>query len=74
MGIRVLCLICAAAVLMMAFFGIRAEAQAWRAAPPVRTHLSKASAVRSSTPLASAMLLVLGGLGISMLFDKKNKK
>lgn len=74
MGIRVLCLICAAVVLITAFFGIHGEAQGWRAAPPGRAHLSKASAVRSSTPLASAMLLVLGGLGISILFDKKNKK
>ena len=65
MGIRILCLICAAVVLITAFFGIRGEAQRWRAAPPGRAHLSKASA---------AMLLVLGGLGISMLFDKKNKK
>ena len=71
MGIRVLCLICAAVVLMMTFFGIRAGAQAWKDAPPVRATLSETSAIRSSTPLASAMLLVLGGLGIALLFDKK---
>ena len=44
MGIRILCLICAAVVLITAFFGIRGEAQRWRAAPPGRAHLSKASA------------------------------
>lgn len=71
MGIRVLCLICAAVVLMMTFFGIRAGAQAWKGVPPVRAALSRSSAVRSSTPLVSAMLLVLGGLGIALLFDKK---
>lgn len=74
MGIRALCLICAAAVLMMAFFGIRAGAQPWQCAPSVRSAPARSSTIRSTTPLASAMLLVLGGLGIALLFDRKNKK
>lgn len=74
MGKRVLCLICVAAVLMIAFFGIRAGAQTWREPPAASARLSKAaSAIRSSTPLASAMLLVLGGLGIALLFDRRDR-
>ena len=72
MGIKVLCLICAAAVLMMTFFGIRAGADAWKTTP-AQAHRAHSSAIRSSAPLASAMLLVLGGLGISLLFDKRDK-
>ncbi len=77
MGIKVLCLICAAVVLMMALFGIRAQAESFdpphlARAPSV--HLSKRNALHSTTPLASAMLLISGGLGIGLLFDKKNKR
>lgn len=77
MGIRVLCLICAAVVLMMALFGIRAQAEALNlphATGVASVRLSKRSALRSTTPLASAMLLISGGLGIGLLFDKKNKR
>lgn len=72
MGIRVLCLICAVAILWMTFFGIHGGAEAWQTAP-AQPRRARASAVRSSAPLASAMLLVLGGLGISLLFDKRDK-
>lgn len=77
MGVKVLCLICAAVVLLMALFGIRAQAEALNPpfpaqAPSVR--LSKRNALRSTTPLVSAMLLISGGLGIGLLFDKKNKR
>lgn len=77
MGVKVLCLICAAVVLMMALFGIRAQAEALN--PPLsaqvaQVRLSKRNVVRSTTPLASAMLLISGGLGIGLLFDKKNKR
>ena len=70
MGVRILCLICAAVVLMTAFFGIRVSALGCNA-PPL--HLARSVSTRRPNPLASAMLLVLGGVGISMLFDKKNK-
>lgn len=77
MGVKVLCLICAAVVLMMALFGIRAQAESLCPPFPAQkptVHLSKRNAVHSTTPLASAMLLVSGGLGIGLLFDKKNKR
>lgn len=75
MGIRILCLVCTLAVLMMAFLGIQAQAQAQeKDAPlPVYPRTPKGSTVRTTAPLVSAMMLVLGGLGISLLFDKKDK-
>lgn len=72
MGKRILCLICAA-VLMLTAFGIPAEAHAWELAPTHAAHLSAGSVARSTTPLVSAMFLILAGLGISMLFDKRDK-
>lgn len=73
MGIRMMCLVCILAVLMAAFLGIRAEAAENRPTVPVYPRLPKGSTARSTAPLVSAMMLVLGGLGICMLFDKKNK-
>lgn len=73
MGIRILCLVCTAAVLLTAFFGIQARAAEKDAPLPVYTRTPKGSTVRTTAPLVSAMMLVLGGLGISLLFDKKNK-
>lgn len=73
MGIRILCLVCTLAVLMVTFFGIQAQAQERDAPLPVYPHTPKGSTVRTTAPLFSAMMLVLGGLGISLLFDKKDK-
>lgn len=73
MGIRILCLVCTLAVLMMAFLGIQAQAQEKDAPLPVYQRTPKGSTVRTTAPLVSAMMLVLGGLGISLLFDKKDK-
>ena len=78
MGKRVICLICAAVLVMMACFGIRTAADVWNVPEPVThltsgLHLSKGIVKRSPTPLASAMFLILAGIGISMLFDKKNR-
>lgn len=73
MGIRILCLVCTLAVLMMTFFGIQAQALEKDAPPPVYPRTPKGSMARTTAPLVSAMMLVLGGLGISLLFDKKDK-
>ncbi len=74
MGKRVVCLICAAVLVVMAFFGIRTEAAPWKAPPvPTQVKLSKGIVKHSPNPLASAMFLVLAGVGLSLLFDKKNK-
>ena len=72
-GIRILCLVCTLAVLMVTFFGIQAQAQGRDAPLPVYPRTPKGSTVRTTAPLFSAMMLVLGGLGISLLFDKKDK-
>ena len=73
MGVRIICLICAAVVLLIAFFGIQARAAEKDAQLPVYTHTPRGSTMRTTAPLVSAMMLVLGGLGISLLFDKKNR-
>lgn len=73
MGIRILCLVCTLAVLMVTFFGIQAQAQERDAPLSVYPRTPKGSTVRTTAPLFSAMMLVLGGLGISLLFDKKDK-
>lgn len=76
MGKRIFCLICAAALVMMAFGGIQAEAAAWdgpRLLPPGDNglRLAKGLVSHKPNPLASAMILVLAGVAVSMLFDKK---
>ncbi len=74
MGKRVLCLICAAVLVVTAFFDIRTEAAPWKGPPvPTQEKLSKGIVKHSPNPLASAMFLVLAGVGISLLFDKKDK-
>ncbi|MGM9604023.1 MAG: hypothetical protein ACI3XG_03070 [Faecousia sp.] len=78
MGKRVICLICAAVLVVIVFFGIRTAAEAWNATEPLlqlnsTLHLSKGIVKHSPNPLASAMFLILAGIGISMLFDKKNR-
>ena len=79
MGKRVICLICAAVLVVITFLGIRAGADAWNAPGPVvhlgsGLHLAKGIVRHSPNPLVSAMFLILAGIGISMLFDKKNRR
>ena len=72
MGKRVLCLVCVCLLVIAALFSVRSWAQdlgAHRQAPL----LTKGIVTHSPNPLASAMLLVLAGVALSMLFDKKNK-
>lgn len=76
MGKRILCLICAVIILCATALGT--EAQGWEEKPPNAqsgtVHLASGSVARSTTPLVSAMFLILAGLGISMLFDKRDKR
>lgn len=74
MGKRVFCLLFAAILTAVSLFGIRPAAEAWvpeRAISPPALVLSTGIVGRRANPLVSAMFLVLGGIGISMLFDKK---
>lgn len=72
MGKRVVCLICAAVLVVMALFGIRTQATPWKG-PPVQEKLAKGLVKHAPNPLASAMILVLAGVALTLLFDKKNK-
>ena len=79
MGKRVLCLICAAVLLLLLFLGVQAAAAPLAAPGQVlpgsgAVRLSKGIVKHSPNPLVSAMFLILAGIGISMLFDKKNKR
>lgn len=79
MGKRVICLICAAVMLLLLFFSVQAAAAPFTAPGPILPrngvfHLSKGIVKHSPNPLVSAMFLILAGIGISMLFDKKNKR
>lgn len=78
MGKRVICLICAAVLVVITFLGIRTGADAWNVPEPAvhlcsGLHLAKGIVRHSPNPLVSAMFLILAGIGISLLFDKKNK-
>lgn len=69
MGKRFLCLVFAAVLIFCPIFGIQASAA------PVNVHhaaLSRAKVIHRPNALVSAMFLVLAGVGVSMLFDKKN--
>lgn len=77
MGKRMVCLICAVVLALIIFPGLGA-AEAWNAPDAALhlgsgLHLAKGLVRHSPNPLASAMFLILAGIGISMLFDKKNK-
>ena len=78
MGKRVICLICAAVLVVIAFLGLRTCAQEWNAPEPAAhvsgLYLAKGIVRHSPNPLVSAMFLVLAGIGISLLFDKRNKR
>ncbi len=74
MGKRVFCLLFAAILTAVSLFGIRPAAEAWvpeKAISPPALVLSTGIVSTRANPLVSAMFLVLGGIGISMLFDKK---
>ena len=78
MGKRVVCLICAAVLVVIAVFGVRTWSEPWNGPLPAQRvanglRLSKGIVKHSPNPLASAMLLILAGIAASMLFDKKNK-
>lgn len=78
MGKRVVCLICAAVLVAIALLGVRTRSESWEGSlqmqPTVNElRLSKGIVKHSPNPLASAMFLILAGIGISLLFDKKDK-
>lgn len=79
MGKRVLCLICAVVLLLLLIIRDQAAAAPFAASGNILSgsgavHLSKGIVKHSPNPLVSAMFLILAGIGISMLFDKKNKR
>lgn len=69
MGKRVICLLIAA-VILVSFWGIRTEATPVTSTRPVPTGTASRVA-RSTSALVSAMLLVLAGVSIILLLDKK---
>lgn len=74
MGKRFFCLVCAAVLVLGSVFGIRAYAQSCKplvASPAGVNALAKTKVSHKPNPLVSAMFLVLAGVGVSMLFDKK---
>ena len=78
MGKRVICLICAGLLMEAALFSVGSWAEEWEM--PSQTvsgiaslKLAKGIVKHAPNPLASAMLLVLAGVALTMLFDKKNK-
>lgn len=74
MGKRFFCLVCAAVLVIGSLFGVRAYAQSCKpvVASPVGVNFpAKTRVSHKPNPLVSAMFLVLAGVGISMLFDKK---
>ena len=78
MGKRVICLICVVVLAVITFLGIRTGADSWNVPEQAvhlgsGLHLAKGIVRHSPNPLASAMFLILAGIGISMLFDKRNK-
>lgn len=71
---RFFCLICAAVLLMCCALGTRVTAAAWHLSRPnIEKHMTvtRIKPVRRPSPLVSAMFLILAGMGISLLFDKK---
>lgn len=76
MSKRFFCMICAAVILIGALCGVRAGAAPMRSAERGSSvnFLSKARVTHRPNPLVSAMLLVLAGVGVSMLFDKKDRE
>ena len=78
MGKRVICLVCAGLLVVAALFSVRIRAEGWEIPDQLLSGtgspvLSKGIVKHAPNPLASAMLLVLAGVAITLLFDKKNK-
>lgn len=75
MGKRFFCLICAAVLVIVSVFGVRIGASEWESFPvggaADMNVLAKTRPPYRANALVSAMFLVLAGVGISMLFDKK---
>lgn len=70
---RVICWLCAVCLVM----GIACRpvfAQSAETKPTAGSYLSGTKVSHRPAPLASAMLLVLAGMGFSMLFDKKDRE
>lgn len=76
MSKRFFCMICAVVILIGALCGVRSSAVPMRSTDkvPVVNLLSKAKNTHRPNPLVSAMLLILAGVGVSMLFDKKDRE
>lgn len=68
---RVICFCCSCILALSLTVGlpVRSFAETAEMQPVQRAH----KIVGKPAPLASAMVLVLAGMGISMLFDKHNK-
>lgn len=75
MGKRIICMLCVSVIVIGAVFGIKVFADT--ATVPLQSErenmlaLARPRVSRKPNPLASAMFLVLAGVGVSMLFDKK---
>lgn len=74
MGKRFFCLFCAAVLVVCCAFGTRVTAAAWhmpRTSQEKHLALIRIKPTRRPSPLVSAMFLILAGMGVSLLFDKK---
>lgn len=74
MGKRLFCLIFAAVLLVSCTFGTKVMASDWAAnRTEAEKHLTtvRAKSNHRISPLVSAMFLILAGMGVSLLFDKK---
>lgn len=70
MGKRIICLFIVVVLVVTAFSGLRAMASSLDATKPA-VSATKNRISRRPNALASAMFLVLAGVSVSMLFDKK---
>lgn len=75
MGKRIICMLCVSVIVVGAAFGIRvfADTETIPSQSERGNMLAQARprVSRKPNPLASAMFLVLAGVGVTMLFDKK---
>lgn len=73
MGKRFFCLICAAVLVAVSILGVRVGASEWESFPlgGAANYSAQSKPPYRANALVSAMFLVLAGVGISMLFDKK---
>lgn len=68
---RVICFLCACVLGAALTFGMAAQSYAESAETEAVRRAHKL--VGKPSPLASAMVLVLAGMGVTMLFDKHNR-